>query len=696
MRPRAIFALAWGLWTLFAIGLGWDLAVTGPEISGDPLQDVPLLVAFTAFPTVGAVVASRRPGNPIGWLFLGIGVLVAVGAVGEDYAEIAFSRPGPPSALGILAAWSQTWFWYPLVAMATAFPLLLFPSGLPSRGWRPVLWLAVLSVAAITVASALRPTLSMVGRTVPNPIGVEWTGVRDIEETLAFQIFSLVFGAILVAAAASLLVRFRRSRGEERLQLKWFSFAAILLASSIALATLVPALDRSRIFGSVILLGLAFIPIACGIAIVRHRLFDIDLVINRTVVFGALAAFVTGVYVAIVVGLGSALGRVGEPSVALQIAATAVVAVAFQPVRERVQRLANRLVYGERATPYEVMAGFAHRMADTLSVDETLPAMAEVAARGVGAAWGRVALALPDGTRREAAWPEVDPQLPETAAVPVEHRGERVGEIAVSKAPGDPLTPAERRLLEDLASQAGLALRNAGLAAELEARLEELTAQAEDLRRSRERLVTARDEERRRLEREIREGPERHLLTMRAEVDRAAGLAPTDPAEAGAVLEELGGVANATLEELRDLARGIYPPLLADEGVVAALRALVRKAGIEAEVSVDEPMAAARLQPETEAAIYFCLVQALRNVQRHAPDAPVVVRLDREEDAVRFEVLDGGPGFDPAATPPGRGLQVMRDRVEALEGELEVRSAPGQGTRVRGRIPLRIATGVGA
>jgi signal transduction histidine kinase len=693
MRFRGTSAVAWGAWAAFALGLGWTLAVRGPALSGDLLQDIPLIVAFSAFPTVGAVVASRRPRNPIGWLFLGIGVLAAAGAASETYADMALPRPGSPPMPAVLAAWIQAWYWYPLLAMATVFPLLLFPAGLPSRRWRPVLWLAVLSVLATAAAAALQPTLSGGGRTIPNPFGVRWTGARDVEETAFFQAFSLVFGGTLMAAAASLVVRFRRARGDERLQLKWFAFAAGVLATSIILATAVPAVDRSAAGGLMTGFALALIPIACGIAILRHRLYDIDLVLNRAVVFGALAAFIGAVYVAIVVGLASLVGRVGEPSVPLQIAATAVVAVAFQPVRERVQRLANRLVYGERATPYEVMAGLAHRMADTLSVDETLPAMAEVAARGVGATWGRVGIRLRDGGERAASWPPGAPEPPASITLPVMHRGEPVGGIAVAKAPGDPLTPAERRLLEDLASQAGLALRNAGLAAELEARLGELTAQAEELRRSRERLVTARDEERRRLEREVREGPERRLLTMGADVDRAARLATTDPGAADAVLHDLGALANTTLEELRDLARGIYPPLLAEEGLLAALRAHVRKAGIAAEISADGALAAARLAPEVEAGIYFCLVHALRNVQRDAPGAPVSVRISREGDGVGFEVVDRGPGFDPAATWAGQGLQVMRDRVEALGGRLDVSSAPGRGTEVRGGIPLALGAG---
>ena len=422
-------------------------------------------------------------------------------------------------------------------------------------------------------------------------------------------------------------------------------------------------------------------------AILKYRLYDIDVVINRAVVFGALAAFITAVYVAIVVGVGALLGRGTGRTPDCRSRRRRWWPLAFQPVRSRVQRLANRLVYGRRATPYEVMADFSHRMAGTLVVDEALPQMAEAASRGVGAASGRVRLFLPGGDERVVTWPADAPTSVPTRAIEVRHQGDPIGEIAVTKAPGDALLPAEEALLLDLAAQAGLALHNVRLTDELEARLEELAIQADQLKASRQRLVTARDAQRRGLERDIREGP-RHMLTAIATgVDRARELASSSPAEAGEELERLGERANATLEGLRDLARGIFPPLLADKGVVAALDAHVRKVGVRATLEAAPGFTDLRFDDRTEACVYFCCLQALQNVVRHAGNAPAVVQLSMEGGSLTFVVRDRGAGFEPAGTVRGMGLEIMQDRVDALDGELIVESAPGGGTTVTGRIP---------
>jgi signal transduction histidine kinase len=434
---------------------------------------------------------------------------------------------------------------------------------------------------------------------------------------------------------------------------------------------------------------LAFVPIACGIAILKYRLYDIDVVINRAVVFGALAAFITAVYVGIVVGIGALLGQGDRANAGLQIAATAVVALAFQPVRRAVQGFANRLVYGRRATPYDVMADFSRRMSGTLEVEQALPQMAEVAARGVGATSGRVRLFLPRGDERVVTWPEDAPGSVPTRAIEIRHQGEPIGEIAVSMAPGDALLPAEEGLLRDLASQAGLALHNVRLTDELEARLEELAIQADQLKTSRQRLVTARDAQRRGLERDIREGP-RHMLTeIAAGVERARDLASSAPEEAAEELDRLGEQANHTLEGLRDLARGIFPPLLADKGIVAALDAHIRKVGVRATFEVAPGFTDLRFDDRTEACVYFCCLQALQNVVRHAGNAAVVVRLWIDGGRLTFAVRDQGPGFVPAETARGMGLEIMQDRVDALDGELLVTSAPGSGTTVTGWIPVR-------
>ena len=421
-----------------------------------------------------------------------------------------------------------------------------------------------------------------------------------------------------------------------------------------------------------------------------NRRFDTDLAIRRTVVFGALAAFITGVYVAIVVGLGALIGSGDEPNVALEIAATVVVGLAFQPVRERVTRSANRLVYGERATPYEVMAALSRRVAETVSVAETLPEMARTSASGIGATAARVRLVLPRGDRTvwwpdEAERPTAEPDV----AVAVTHAGEVIGEIAAWKLRGEPVTPGERALLEDLASQAGLTLHNVRLTEELAMRAADLAVQSEELRRSRERLVTARDVQRRRLERDIRDGPQRSLLGIAGSLRAVTDVLERDPDAAVAALDELGERAGSTLEGLRDLARGIFPPLLADQGIVAALEAHIRKVAANATVEPSSDLRGARFDPEVETTVYFCCLQAIQNAIRHGGNAPMTIRLEADEDRLGFAIEDRGLGFDTASVPHGMGLQIMEDRVAALGGELEISSSPGSGTRVAGRVPAR-------
>jgi signal transduction histidine kinase len=375
------------------------------------------------------------------------------------------------------------------------------------------------------------------------------------------------------------------------------------------------------------------------------------------------------------------IGNPRDPT--LSIAATALVALLFGPVRERARHFANRLVYGRRATPYEVMAGFAHRVSGSVSVEEVLPEMAEVAARGVGAHAARVRVALPGGDERARVWPD-DAAGPFDRILDVSYQGDAIGAVEVAMPPNEPLRPDAERLLVDLAAQAGLALHNVRLTEELAIRARELAVQAEGLRVSRERLVTARDAQRRGLERDIREGPERQLREIRTELSSVA----LDEPDAEGRLDQLTARANDTLEGLRDLARGIFPPLLADKGVVAALEAHVRKVGALAEIHATPAFTAQRFDDDVEACLYFCSLQAIQNVVRHAANIPCTVELEANASTIRFSVSDEGPGFDPTTTPRGMGMDIMQDRIDALEGELVVTSSPGAGTTVTGSVPL--------
>jgi signal transduction histidine kinase len=416
------------------------------------------------------------------------------------------------------------------------------------------------------------------------------------------------------------------------------------------------------------------------------------MVISRTLVYGSLAAFITGVYVAIVVGVGSLIGSGGKPNLGLSIVATAVVAVGFQPLRERLQRIANRLVYGKRATPYEVLSEFSERVAESYAADDVLPRMARVLSDGTGAERATVWLRNGRELRPAASHPidgkglaalringQLLPAIPNTdRAVPVTHHGELLGALSVTKRQGESLTPIEEKLLDDLAHQAGLVLKNVGLTADLQARLE-------DLRESRKRLVKAQDDERRKLERNLHDGAQQHLVALKVKLGLAEIQADSDPDKARFTLGQLTRDADEALQTLRDLARGIYPPLLADRGLQAALEAQARKATLPVTV---EAKGIGRYPQEIEAAVYFCCLEAMQNVQKYAGATSAAVRIREAEGELVVAVEDDGQGFDIGSTRRGAGLSNMADRLDALGGGLEVASVIGHGTTISGRLPV--------
>jgi signal transduction histidine kinase len=697
LRSRA--GLAWSVLaldvSLLAAGVLLSLA-NGSNSSegsdwGTPVGAALVGFAFLAFPVVGALIATRDFSNSIGWLCLGVGFAFGLTALASEYGIYGvLTEPGsvPAPEYGL---WLQSWSWLYFIAVPAVFFPLLFPDGrLLSPRWLAVPWLAGSVLIAASVGTALSPGPLDEARYADNPLGLEDAGtvVSVLDATI---VLLLPLG---VAAAVSLVLRYRRSRGEERLQLKWFVTAAVgaVLVFFVGLAlTAIASPPFDGIAQDIATLGWATLPIAVGISILRYRLYDIDVVISKALVFSALAVFITGVYVAIVVGVSALVGSAGDPSIVLSIVATAIVAVAFQPARERAQQLANRLVYGSRATPYEILARFSEQAALDAASEDVLGTVARIVGEGTGAGRSDVWVKSGRALRLGASWPEppadgprelalADGRLPTfadiDAAAPVRHQGELLGALTVAKRRGESLAPDEEKLLRDLAAQAGLVLRNAGLTAELLARLE-------DLRASRERLVTAQDEERRRLERDLHDGAQQHLVGLKVKLNLAARQA--DDAALKEALTALQADADEAVEALRDLAHGIYPPLLAEQGLPAAIEAHARKSPLVVELEAD---GIGRYPQDIEAAVYFCCLEALQNVAKYADAARAVVRVSETDGDLHFAVEDDGAGFDPAATPRGSGLQNMADRAEALGGTLEVTSAPGAGTQVNGRLPL--------
>jgi signal transduction histidine kinase len=653
---------------------------------------VPVAVVYAA---VGFVVARRQPGNPIGWILITFIAVFLLSGVAGGYAALYYrfghhGLPLAPVAVVLEPLWAPALLLFPVV-------ILLFPDGrLAARRWRWVLRAYVVA-GVLASAAVFAPAVAAVAR---HDVRIDAAGNlistgRPHGGLLAVA-FPLDLGLILVIVlsfVAHQVLSWRRATGELRQQLKWLATGAAVTLVMIAMSL---GTSSTSVLGEILGIGLAALPVGIGVGILKYRLYDIDVVISKTIVYGSLAAFITAVYVAVVAGIGSlGSGSVhagSRPNLALSILATAGVAVAFQPVRERLQRLANRLVYGKRATPYEALSEFAGRMGGTYAADDVLPRMARVLAEGTGAdqavVWLKTGAELVAG----ASWPAgtgAPPRVAMAGGQPpavagadrialVDHQGETLGALSVAKRPGEPLTPVEGKLVSDLAAQAGLVLHNIGLTEQLRARLAELRA-------SRLRIVTAQDEQRRRIERDIHDGAQQQLLAIADTLAVALSLAGQDQGRERALVAQLKAETSGALETLRELARGIYPPLLADQGLPAAIRAQAGKAPGPVEVSTD---GIGRYPAEIETAIYFCCVEALQNAARHAPGSAVRVGMADSGAEVTFTVADDGPGFEPAAAENGTGLRNMSDRLAALGGSCEVDSSPGRGATVTGRIGL--------
>lgn len=427
--------------------------------------------------------------------------------------------------------------------------------------------------------------------------------------------------------------------------------------------------------------------------LVRWRRRSRRELLSEAVVWGGVGAFVVATYVVVVLGGGALVGRTSSPHVGLSVLATAIVAVGFDPLVSRLQAWSARTVLGGRATPYDVLRRFSAAVAGGAPAEELPERMARVLADGTGAASAEVWVLVGDREVLAATWPprargasDAGDAVPGARRrLPVRHGDQLLGELVVVEREGVSMTAVEERLFAELAGQAGLVLRGARLRAELEERLAELTSRAEELRRSRERLVDAQDAERRRLERDIHDGAQQHLVALAVNLRLADTLARSAPDRADALLAAQEGAAVDAVETLARLSRGIYPPLLEQRGVVAALRAATEGSAVPVEVVEDQ---VARYPVGVEAAAYFACLEALQNAAKHAAATAIRVALSGGRGVLELDVADDGRGFDPAATPAGVGLSNIRGRVESVGGTLQVDSAPGRGTRLHAALPV--------
>ena len=654
-----------------------------------------------AYAVLGALIV-RRAGNLVGWFMLAEGAATAVMTAGSSYA-VAGLKVYPGGWPGAAAAGALAESAFVLVTSAVAAIFLIFPDGrLPSPRWRPAalagLGLAGLTLAAFVVSTrrVALPAPGGISLGYPNPLAVRALGPAARLGTLSG--LAVVFILLLAPVVASLVIQYRRGGQRLRLQLKWLALVVagelicqLIGGLAIAVGQQGKPLQAVPYTFSAIL-ALLGIPAAMAIAILRHRLFDIDVIISRALLFTLLSAGVTAVYAAIVLGLGTLVGSGNNPG--LTVAAAVVIALVFQPLRQRASRLANRMVYGERATPYQVLSDFAADMAGQLDLGEALDRMVSLLAGASGAtrveAWIRVGAEL----RPSAVWPpgselsagrELDAgelNTDELASsgdgrmVAVRHGGELLGAISLTKPPNEPLTSAEDSLRQQVASQAALVMRNARLTAELRATIDELRA-------SRRRLVEAQDAERRKIERNLHDGAQQQLIALSIHLGLLAEAAD-DPGFVRQAIPELKAQLSAALDDLRALARGIYPPLLAESGLVVALRSQVARSPVPVDLEADQ---VGRYPQDAESTVYFCALEALQNVAKHARASRAVIRLAGNGDGLMFSISDDGAGLPAGGPRLGSGLQGMADRLAAHGGTLDVSSRPGQGTTISGWLP---------
>jgi signal transduction histidine kinase len=403
-------------------------------------------------------------------------------------------------------------------------------------------------------------------------------------------------------------------------------------------------------------------------------------------VLGGLTGFVAAVYGVVVVGGGALLGSPGSPSTVLSIAATAVVALAAEPVQARLERFAARRSAPGGVTPEEALRRFRAATDGPTPAGDLPVAIARTLAEATGATSVQVWLDVRGRPVRVAAWPP-GPEPPAAArpeVLEIGSAGSRLGELRLHRPAGAGGPAVEERLVTALAGQAGLALRGAALQAELTARRAELQDRAAELQASRERLVAVQDEERRRLERDVHDGAQQHLVALAVNLRLATALARRDRERAAELLTRQVRAAEDAVGTLRALSRGIYPAVLTERGLPAALAAAAAPGPLPVQVRAE---GAARYPAAVEAALYFAALEALQNAAKHSGARQVQVHVVADPAAVTVTVTDDGRGFDPAATARGAGLANMRDRLDAVGGELAVDSAPGAGVRVTATAP---------
>ncbi len=689
-------------WCLLAVPVAGALAVAGLWVAAtdDPLAVElvrPAVVAVWAL--AGLMLGLRRRHDRLAPIVLAGAI---VGGVGTLAAAVVEHRT---------LTGSVAWAWDLALRLSAAL--------LPAIAMH-----LLFGLADGRLATSVRRRAVAAGYVVALAVGVGT--MADREQVTVWPLVVLWAAALGFGMYAS-HVRYVKAGAIDRRRMQWVGWGmAVATESALVVVALRLLTDWPQQPGAVALGLTGLIPLALALGALPGMVTRVDRLLTHTVEMAGLTALVVAVYVIVVIGLGRTPADGERALLLLSMLAAGVCALLYLPARRRLTERANRLVYGERFSPDELLRTFGQRLTRSIPMDELLlqlteslrKAMVLVSAEVWTGQQGRYELAA--GVPHRDA-PTVHIGAKESAVVaragvsggtwldvwipaivgaqgssamrlaPVAHAGELLGFITVTRRhDGEAFTESEDRVLTDLARQVALALHNMQLDAALQASLDELQLRNRELQQSRARIVAAGDAERRKLERNLHDGAQQHLVALAVKVRLTRDAVEDDPADAIAMLDEIKGNVQDAIQELRALAHGIFPPLLVSGGLTEALPAAATRAALPTTVDL---AGIARYSPDMEAAVYFCVLEALQNAGKHAGEgAMATVTVRATDGALAFEVADDGAGFvADGAAAEGHGFVNMADRLGAFGGVVRVRSAPGQGTTVSGTLPLTVA-----
>ena len=626
--------------------------------------------AFLVLPMVGAPLLRRGRPRTLGWLLCTAGLAFAVYAASNAYGEGWLEGHDWPAGLPLL--WLSNWVWVLSAPLLGSLVILLFPDGrLPSRRWLPAAGLSLLMLAALI--SRLMFGAGPLDH-APNTLN-PFHAPAALEDAISYlDAAYLLLPITTILAAAALVQRTRRAPRVERAQLVGPAIGGVLIAASFVFCTFAAMAGNDNAvavgpeIGAVAAIGIAIV-----VSIARHRLWDVRLILNRTLVFGLLTASVVAVYIVVVEALGTvAAGR------APALVATALAALTVLPLQWRVQRGVNRLLYGDRDEPYRALTRLGDRLATSLASDQILPMIASTVAEALRLPYVEVLLDSDSSNPMVASAGEAGHG--DRIELALVSRGEHVGCMRLeTRGVGEGLSTSDRRLLDNIVRQVALAAEAVALAA--------------DLRSSRERVVVAAQEERRRMRRDLHDGLGPDLAAIALGLDRSRRQMLTDPSGASSTLAGLRSQVLAAIESVRRLSYELRPPALDQLGLVGALREQTERLN-SGEVGstrflLNSPDIAAFLPAAIEVAAYRIASEAITNVARHSQAGECLVRIALN-GALELEVRDDGRGL-PQPYRAGVGLASMRERAEEVGGHLEVRRALPHGTSVLARFPLPVA-----